>query len=170
MSVRHTGGLYSIDRIPGNYNPLVLIGRSLTFHWGLHVKDATVTPPSIRLCGDADRCTQEKKNLGQGLVTSTLKTVAKHEIELQRDPFSVALSWGFLHFCTLLQGFFFFPGRFPHSDWGPQDRCKAQRSNVNVILGDITKMYLTWMFFNLMQVPSNSAPHAARLFRWLSIN
>lgn len=170
MSVRHTGGLYSIDRIPGNYNPLVLIGWSLTFHWGLHVKDATVTPPSIRLCGDADCCTQEKKNLVQGLVTSTLKTVANHEIETAEGSL---LCGSFLRFPPFLYSaarVFFFPGRFPHSDWGPQDRCKAQCSNVNVILGDITKMYLTWMFFNLMQVLSNSAPHAARLFRWLSIN
>lgn len=155
------GAPYLIDRIPGNYNPLFLIGWSLSFHWGLHVKDAIVTPPSIRLCCDADCRTQEK-----GLVTSTLKTIANHEIELQRDPFSVALSWGFL----LCYKGFFFPGRLPHSDWGPQDRWEAQWSNVNVILGDINKMYLTWMFSDLMQVLSNSVPRAVRLFWWLSKN
>lgn len=35
---------------------------------------------------------KNKENLGQVLITATLKTLANHEIELQKDPFSVALS------------------------------------------------------------------------------
>ena len=78
---------------------------------------------------------KNKENLGQVLITATLKTLANHEIELQKDPFSVALSWGFLNFCTLLQGIFSFPEGFTYSDWGTQDKCKAQWSNMIVIFG-----------------------------------